>query len=79
MLRGNACLRRAICRAETNKVWGDSPVVTLVVGPTWGSNAVARPLLHDAHVIPLKGESYRLKDKRKAGLIERRSTANTAD
>jgi DNA replication protein DnaC len=27
-------------------------------------------LLHNAHVIPIKGESYRLKDKRKAGLIE---------
>lgn len=27
-------------------------------------------LLHHAHVIPIKGESYRLKDKRKAGLID---------
>jgi hypothetical protein len=27
-------------------------------------------LLHHAHVIPIKGESYRLKDKRKAGLLE---------
>lgn len=36
-------------------------------------------LLHHAHVIPLRGESYRLKDKRKAGLIERRTAANTAE
>lgn len=36
-------------------------------------------LLHHAHVIPLKGESYRLKDKRKAGLIQRRSADNPAD
>lgn len=35
-------------------------------------------LLHHAHVIALQGESYRLKDKRKAGLIERRSAAKTA-
>jgi len=27
-------------------------------------------LLHHAHVITIKGESYRLKDKRKAGLLE---------
>jgi DNA replication protein DnaC len=31
-------------------------------------------LLHHAHVIKLKGESYRLRDKRKAGLIERRGS-----
>jgi DNA replication protein DnaC len=30
-------------------------------------------LLHHAHVIPIKGESYRLKDKRKAGLLEPKS------
>jgi DNA replication protein DnaC len=34
-------------------------------------------LLHHAHVIPMKGESYRLKDKRKAGLIDHRA-ANIA-
>jgi DNA replication protein DnaC len=33
-------------------------------------------LLHHAHVIPLQGEGYRLKDKRKAGLIDRRARAN---
>jgi len=26
-------------------------------------------LLHHAHVVPIAGESYRLKDKRRAGLI----------
>ncbi|MFN9729897.1 MAG: ATP-binding protein, partial [Pseudomonadota bacterium] len=35
-------------------------------------------LLHHAHVIPLQGESYRLKDKRKAGLIDRRAEAKAA-
>lgn len=28
-------------------------------------------LLHHAHVVPIHGDSYRLKDKRKAGLVER--------
>jgi DNA replication protein DnaC len=32
-------------------------------------------LLHHAHVIALQGESYRLKDKRKAGLIDKKSGA----
>lgn len=32
-------------------------------------------LLHHAHVIALQGDSYRLKDKRKAGLIERKAAA----
>ncbi|RWU14415.1 ATP-binding protein, partial [Xanthomonas phaseoli] len=32
-------------------------------------------LLHHAHVIQIKGESFRLKDKRKAGLIPSRQTA----
>ncbi|MCB1606118.1 MAG: ATP-binding protein, partial [Xanthomonadales bacterium] len=35
-------------------------------------------LLHHAHVIPLKGESYRLKDKRKAGLINPRVAVKPA-
>lgn len=33
-------------------------------------------LLHHAHVIPIKGESYRLKDKRKAGLIESKNAVS---
>ncbi|BBO59029.1 IS21-like element helper ATPase IstB [Mycoavidus sp. B2-EB] len=31
-------------------------------------------LLHHAHVVQLKGESFRLKDKRKAGIIQPRQT-----
>ena len=27
-------------------------------------------LLHHAHVVPIEGESYRLKDKHKAGLLQ---------
>lgn len=32
-------------------------------------------LLHHAHIVPISGESYRMKDKRKAGQIRRRSEA----
>lgn len=31
-------------------------------------------LLHHSHVLQIKGESYRLKDKRKAGIIRSRQT-----
>lgn len=34
-------------------------------------------LLHHAHVVQIAGESYRLKDKRKAGQTQRRSTSTT--
>ncbi len=34
-------------------------------------------LLHHAHIVQITGESYRLKDKRKAGQAARRSTATT--
>ena len=34
-------------------------------------------LLHHAHVVQIAGESYRLKDKRKAGQAQRRSTTTT--
>lgn len=32
-------------------------------------------LLHHAHIVSMNGESYRLKDKRKAGQAGRRETA----
>ena len=35
-------------------------------------------LLHHAHVVQISGESYRLKDKRKAGQAPRRSTNTTS-
>jgi DNA replication protein DnaC len=34
-------------------------------------------LLHHAHIVQIAGESYRLKDKRKAGQAARRSIATT--
>ena len=35
-------------------------------------------LLHHAHVVQITGESYRLKDKRRAGQTPRRSTTTTS-
>ena len=37
--------------------------------------AVLDRLLHHSHTINIKGESYRLKDKRKAGLIAKAAPA----
>ena len=33
-------------------------------------------ILHHAHVIQIKGDSYRLKDKRKAGIVQSTTTGN---
>jgi DNA replication protein DnaC len=44
-------------------------------GDTALTAALLDRLLHHAHVITIKGDSYRLKDKRKAGLLETRSPA----
>ncbi|ASN01359.1 MULTISPECIES: IS21-like element helper ATPase IstB [Xanthomonas] len=44
-------------------------------GDTTLTAALLDRLLHHAHVIQIKGESFRLKDKRKAGLIPSRQTA----
>ena len=35
--------------------------------------AMLNRLLHHAHIVQIAGESYRLKDKRKAGQAERRT------
>lgn len=46
-------------------------------GDTTLTAALLDRLLHHAHVIQIKGESYRLKDKRKAGIIKPRLTADS--
>jgi DNA replication protein DnaC len=33
-------------------------------------------LLHHAHIVQIQGDSYRLKDKRKAGVIKKTETAS---
>lgn len=48
-------------------------------GDTTLTAALLDRLLHHAHVIQIKGESYRLKDKRKAGIIKARHITETAE
>lgn len=52
--------------------WGD------VFGDAVIATAILDRLLHHAVTINVKGESYRLKEKRKAGLLAIRSTAEAA-
>jgi len=37
--------------------------------PTENTSAMLDRLLHHSHVIQIKGESYRLRQKRKAGIL----------
>jgi DNA replication protein DnaC len=48
-------------------------------GDTTLTAALLDRLLHHAHVIQIKGDSYRLKDKRKAGIIQARPTAEIGE
>jgi hypothetical protein len=45
-------------------------------GDTALTAALLDRLLHHSHVITIKGDSYRLKDKRKAGLIEAKNSTS---
>ncbi|EPG5473014.1 ATP-binding protein, partial [Escherichia coli] len=42
-------------------------------GDTTLTAAMLDRLLHHAHILTLSGESYRLKDKRKAGVVRKNS------
>jgi len=46
--------------------WGE------VLGDPVVATAVLDRLLHHSHVLTIKGESYRLREKRKAGVIQMR-------
>jgi DNA replication protein DnaC len=48
-------------------------------GDTTLTAALLDRLLHHAQVIQIKGDSYRLKDKRKAGLIQARPVAEIGE
>ena len=41
----------------------------LLLGDTVIATAILDRLLHHSHVINIRGESYRLKDKRQSGLL----------
>ena len=44
--------------------WGD------VLGDTVVASAILDRLLHHSHILTIRGESYRLREKRRAGLIK---------
>ncbi|EMM8164512.1 ATP-binding protein, partial [Klebsiella variicola] len=48
--------------------WADA-----FAGDTTLTAAMLDRLLHHAHILTLSGESYRLKDKRKAGVVRKNS------
>ena len=50
---------------EWGTVFGDPVVAT----------AILDRLLHHSHVITIRGDSYRLKEKRRSGLLQRATTA----
>lgn len=54
--------------AEWGEVFGDNVIAT----------AILDRLLHHSHVITIKGESYRLKEKRRSGLIKPALVEGTA-
>ena len=52
---------------EWGDVFGDSVVAT----------AILDRLLHHSHVLTIRGESYRLREKRRAGLLRPPTTTTT--
>ena len=57
--RGSILLTSNRAVSEWGDVFGDPVVAT----------AILDRLLHHSHVITIRGESYRLKEKRRAGLL----------
>ena len=54
---------------EWGIVFGDQVVAT----------AILDRLLHHSHVITIRGDSYRLKEKRRAGLVQKQPAAVTSE
>ena len=52
-------------------------VATAFADDTTLTAAMLDRLLHHAHIVSMSGESYRLKDKRKAGQTDRRGTTTS--
>jgi transposase len=68
--RGSILLTSNRAVSEWGEVFGDPVVAT----------AILDRLLHHRHVITIRGESYRLKEKRRAGLLtafKQRETSTT--
>jgi hypothetical protein len=56
-------------RSAVSAVMGGCPLTSslILLGETSMSAALLDRLLHHAHLVQISGDSYRLKDKRKAG------------
>lgn len=65
--RGSVLLTSNRSVGEWGDVFGDSVVAT----------AILDRLLHHSHVLTIRGESYRLREKRRAGLLRPPSTTTT--
>ena len=59
--RGSVIVTSNLPFGQWDKTFADDTTLTA---------ALLDRLLHHAHVVPIQGESYRLKDKRKAGLLK---------
>ena len=62
--RGSMLITSNRAVSEWGTVFGDAVVAT----------AILDRLLHHSHVITIRGDSYRLREKRRSGLIQSRST-----
>ncbi len=68
--------------------WSVLPATCRGTPPDWATTladdstltaALLDRLLHHGHIVTLRGESYRLKDKRKAGVTRKRKKSALAD
>ena len=50
-----------------------------VFGDPVGATAILDRLLHHSHVITIRGNSYRLREKRRAGLLQKAGAAQETD
>jgi DNA replication protein DnaC len=67
--RGSVLVTSNLTTSEWGNVFGDPVVAT----------AILDRLLHHSHVVTIRGDSYRLREKRKSGLLRPINTALTAN
>jgi DNA replication protein DnaC len=66
--RGSMLITSNRAVSEWGTVFGDPVVAT----------AILDRLLHHSHVVTIRGESFRLREKRRSGLLTQSTTAKTA-
>ncbi len=65
--KGSVILTSNLSFGQWDETFADNTALTA---------AMLDRILHHAHVIQIKGDSYRLKDKRKAGIVQSTTTGN---